>query len=148
MFGAKLISVFPDNFAKGIQSHQGVVVLFDGESGAPAPHGGSRRSDRGGYGGRVTSPMIDEDTGEAALDPETGEKITAARVYRTFPFLDAIRDVHSLFDAVAHRHALIDVYPYLDALGVEHKVRYWHTIGVLHALLDSIRDFHPFFSIF
>jgi len=35
MFGAKLISVYPGNFAKGIQSHQGVVVLFDGESGAP-----------------------------------------------------------------------------------------------------------------
>jgi ornithine cyclodeaminase len=41
MFGAKLISVFPGNFAPddpkkgGIQSHQGVVVLFDGESGAP-----------------------------------------------------------------------------------------------------------------
>jgi ornithine cyclodeaminase/alanine dehydrogenase-like protein (mu-crystallin family) len=35
VFGAKLISVFPGNFAKGVQSHQGVVVLFDGESGAP-----------------------------------------------------------------------------------------------------------------
>ena len=35
VFGAKLISVFPGNFAKGGQSHQGVVVLFDGESGAP-----------------------------------------------------------------------------------------------------------------
>jgi len=34
-FGAKLISIFPDNFAKGIQSHQGVVVLFDPDSGAP-----------------------------------------------------------------------------------------------------------------
>lgn len=34
-FGAKLISVFPENFSKGIQSHQGVVVLFDPESGAP-----------------------------------------------------------------------------------------------------------------
>lgn len=33
-FGAKLISVFPDNFEKGIQSHQGVVVLFDAETGA------------------------------------------------------------------------------------------------------------------
>ena len=28
-FGAKLISVFQDNFAKGIQSHQGLVILFD-----------------------------------------------------------------------------------------------------------------------
>jgi ornithine cyclodeaminase len=34
-FGAKLISVFPENFAKGVQSHQGVVVLFDPDDGAP-----------------------------------------------------------------------------------------------------------------
>lgn len=34
-FGAKLISVFQDNFAKGAQSHQGLVILFDPESGAP-----------------------------------------------------------------------------------------------------------------
>ena len=39
VFGAKLISVFPENFAKGIQSHQGVVVLFDPESGAPVDAG-------------------------------------------------------------------------------------------------------------
>ena len=35
-FGAKVISVFPENFAKGLQSHQGLIVLFDPESGAPA----------------------------------------------------------------------------------------------------------------
>lgn len=35
VFGSKLISVFSENFAKGVQSHQGVVVLFDPESGAP-----------------------------------------------------------------------------------------------------------------
>jgi ornithine cyclodeaminase/alanine dehydrogenase-like protein (mu-crystallin family) len=42
VFGAKLISVFPDNFARGIQSHQGLVVLFDPENGAPvcAAHAG------------------------------------------------------------------------------------------------------------
>jgi ornithine cyclodeaminase len=34
-FGAKLISVFHDNFAKGIQSHQGLVILFDPATGAP-----------------------------------------------------------------------------------------------------------------
>lgn len=32
-FGAKLISVFKDNAAKGRPSHQGLVVLFDPESG-------------------------------------------------------------------------------------------------------------------
>jgi len=35
VFGAKLISVFQQNFAKGIQSHQGLVILFDPDSGAP-----------------------------------------------------------------------------------------------------------------
>lgn len=35
-FGAKLISVFPHNFDAGGPSHQGVIVLFDAASGAPA----------------------------------------------------------------------------------------------------------------
>jgi ornithine cyclodeaminase/alanine dehydrogenase-like protein (mu-crystallin family) len=35
VFGAKLISIYPENFAKGLQSHQGVVVLFEPEGGAP-----------------------------------------------------------------------------------------------------------------
>lgn len=34
-FGAKLISVFHDNATRGIQSHQGLVVLFDPETGSP-----------------------------------------------------------------------------------------------------------------
>ena len=34
-FGAKLISVFHGNSDRGIPSHQGVVVLFDPENGAP-----------------------------------------------------------------------------------------------------------------
>ena len=34
-FGAKLISVFPDNFNTGGPSHQGLIVLFEPVSGAP-----------------------------------------------------------------------------------------------------------------
>ena len=34
-FGAKLISVFQGNSAQGRQSHQGLVVLFDPQTGAP-----------------------------------------------------------------------------------------------------------------
>jgi ornithine cyclodeaminase len=34
-FGAKLISIYPENFAKGGQSHKGLVILFEPESGAP-----------------------------------------------------------------------------------------------------------------
>ena len=35
VFGAKLVSVWPENFAAGRPSHQGVVVLFDPATGAP-----------------------------------------------------------------------------------------------------------------
>jgi ornithine cyclodeaminase/alanine dehydrogenase-like protein (mu-crystallin family) len=35
IFGAKLVSVFPGNFDKGKMSHQGLVVLFDADDGAP-----------------------------------------------------------------------------------------------------------------
>jgi ornithine cyclodeaminase/alanine dehydrogenase-like protein (mu-crystallin family) len=34
-FGAKLISVFPENFARGMQSHQGLIILFEPETGTP-----------------------------------------------------------------------------------------------------------------
>jgi len=34
-FGAKILSVFQENVARGGQSHQGVVILFDPDTGAP-----------------------------------------------------------------------------------------------------------------
>ncbi len=41
-FGAKVLSVFHGNAARGVQSHQGLVILFDPVSGAPvcAVHAG------------------------------------------------------------------------------------------------------------
>jgi ornithine cyclodeaminase/alanine dehydrogenase-like protein (mu-crystallin family) len=34
-FGAKLISIFPENAARGRQSHQGLIVLFEPDTGTP-----------------------------------------------------------------------------------------------------------------
>ena len=34
-FGAKLLGIFPENAARGLQSHQGLIVLFDPETGVP-----------------------------------------------------------------------------------------------------------------
>jgi ornithine cyclodeaminase/alanine dehydrogenase-like protein (mu-crystallin family) len=34
-FGAKLVSVYPENFEQGRQSHQGLVILFEPITGAP-----------------------------------------------------------------------------------------------------------------
>jgi ornithine cyclodeaminase len=35
VFGAKVLSVYPGNFARGVQSHQGFVALFDPADGTP-----------------------------------------------------------------------------------------------------------------
>ena len=35
VFGMKLVAVFPGNFAHGMHSHHGVVVLFENEHGRP-----------------------------------------------------------------------------------------------------------------
>ena len=42
VFGAKILSVFHGNAARGVQSHQGLVIIFDPESGAAvcAAHAG------------------------------------------------------------------------------------------------------------
>ncbi len=60
VFGAKLISVFPDNFARGIQSHQGLVILFDPESGAPvcAAHAGEITAIRTAAASAVASDAL------------------------------------------------------------------------------------------
>ncbi len=34
-FGAKLLGIFPENAERGLQSHQGLVVLFDPDNGVP-----------------------------------------------------------------------------------------------------------------
>ena len=60
VFGAKLVSVFPENFAKGLQSHQGVVVLFDGASGAPVcvAHAGEITAIRTGAASAVATDAL------------------------------------------------------------------------------------------
>jgi len=42
VLGAKVIAVYPENFDKGLQSHQGGILLFDGETGTliALVHGG------------------------------------------------------------------------------------------------------------
>ena len=69
-FGAKLISVFPENFSRGIQSHQGLVILFDPESGAPVCvlHAGEITAIRTAAASAVaTDALARRDAGRLAL---------------------------------------------------------------------------------
>jgi len=70
VFGAKLISVFHGNFQRGIQSHQGLVILFDPESGAPvcAAHAGEITAIRTAAASAVaTDALAREDARRLAL---------------------------------------------------------------------------------
>ena len=93
VFGAKLISVFPENFAKGVQSHQGVVVLFDGESGAPVCvlHAGEITAIRTGAASAVaTDALARKDAKRLAVLGYGEQAHTHARAISKVRKLDAI----------------------------------------------------------
>ena len=93
VFGAKLISVFPGNFAKGVQSHQGVVVLFDGDSGAPVcvAHAGEITAIRTGAASAVaTDALARPDAHRLALLGYGEQALTHARAIALVRPLSAI----------------------------------------------------------
>lgn len=70
VFGAKLTAVYPENGAKGLQSHQGVIVLFDAEIGAPVGvvHGGEVTAIRtAAASGLATKLLSPESAGDLAI---------------------------------------------------------------------------------
>jgi ornithine cyclodeaminase/alanine dehydrogenase-like protein (mu-crystallin family) len=93
VFGAKLISVFRDNAARGIQSHQGLVILFDPETGAPvcAVHAGEITAIRTAAASAVaTDALARRDARRLAL-LGTGEQAqTHARAMRHVRSLESI----------------------------------------------------------
>lgn len=93
VFGAKLISVFRDNAARGIQSHQGLVILFDPETGAPvcAVHAGEITAIRTAAASAVaTDALARRDARRLAL-LGTGEQAqTHARAIRHVRSLESI----------------------------------------------------------
>ena len=93
MFGAKLISVFPENFAKGLQSHQGVVVLFDGETGQVSciAHAGEVTAIRTGAASAVaTDALARPDATRLALLGYGEQAVTHARAISRVRTLEAL----------------------------------------------------------
>jgi len=92
-FGAKLISVFPENFARGVQSHQGLVILFDPDSGAPvcAVHAGELTAIRTAAASAVaTDVLARKDSRRLALLGYGEQAATHARAIRK------VRDIESI----------------------------------------------------
>ena len=94
VFGAKLISVFQQNFARGIQSHQGLVILFDPESGAPvcAVHAGEITAIRTAAASAVaTDALARKDARRLAILGYGEQAATHARAIRKVREIEWIR---------------------------------------------------------
>lgn len=93
VFGAKLISVFQRNFARGIQSHQGLVILFDPESGAPvcALHAGEITAIRTAAASAVaTGALARKDARRMAILGYGEQAATHARAIRRVRNIESI----------------------------------------------------------
>lgn len=94
VFGAKLVSVFPENAAQGRQSHQGVVVLFDAASGEPtcAVHAGEVTAIRTAAASAVATDALARPEATRLAILGCGEQAaTHARALRQVRALRAVR---------------------------------------------------------
>ena len=92
-FGAKLISIFPENFALGRPSHQGLVILFDPENGAPvcAVHAGEITAIRTAAASAVaTDALSRQDSRRLAILGYGEQATTHARAISKVRKLDSI----------------------------------------------------------
>ncbi len=92
-FGAKLISVFHENSARGMQSHQGLVILFEPESGAPvcAVHAGELTAIRTAAASAVATDALARKDSRCLALLGTGEQAqTHARAISKVRTLESI----------------------------------------------------------
>ena len=93
-FGAKLISVYPENFANGRQSHQGVVVLFEPDTGAPVcvVHAGEITAIRTAAASAVaTDALARKDASRLAILGYGEQAATHARALLKVRDIEAVR---------------------------------------------------------
>lgn len=93
-FGAKLISVFAGNAALGRQSHQGVVVIFDPETGEPVcvAHAGEVTAIRTAAASAVATDALARPEARRLAILGTGEQAaTHVRAIATVRRLDSVR---------------------------------------------------------
>ena len=130
-FGAKLISVYPENFAKGVQSHQGVVVLFDPENGAPVctVHAGEITAIRTAAASAVaTDALARKDARRLALLGYGEQAGTHAR---------AISLVRALEEIVVWGRSVERAREFAARMSAELGLRVWAVDGVQEAVAEA-----------
>jgi ornithine cyclodeaminase/alanine dehydrogenase-like protein (mu-crystallin family) len=92
-FGAKLISIFPENAAQGRQSHQGLIVLFEPDTGTPVcvVHAGEVTAIRTAAASAVATDALARKDAKHLAILGTGEQATThARAIRKIRALESI----------------------------------------------------------
>ena len=127
-FGAKLISVYPENFSRGRQSHQGLVVLFEPETGEPVciVHAGEITAIRTAAASAVaTDALARPDACRLSILGYGEQAATHARALRKVRPIRAVRvwgrSPERAHAFCAHMHAELGI-PFSSALEVQEAV--------------------------
>ncbi|MBI3437211.1 MAG: ornithine cyclodeaminase family protein [Proteobacteria bacterium] len=130
-FGAKILSVFKDNAAKGKQSHQGVVLLFEPDGGEPVCllHAGEITAIRTAAASAVATDALARKDAKRLTILGTGEQaITHARA------ISKVRKLETLvFWGRSAEHAQRLANKMHDELGVETVVAPTTRVAVVDA---------------
>jgi ornithine cyclodeaminase len=126
-FGAKLISVFRDNAAQGKQSHQGLVLLFEPDAGAPVcvVHGGEITAIRTAAASAVATDALALPNAHRLVILGTGEQ--------ALTHLRAIAEVRKLSCAVIWGRSLERA----QAFVTEHEGEFSFTLSAVASVEEA-----------
>jgi ornithine cyclodeaminase len=143
-FGAKLISVFRNNAAQGKQSHQGLILLFDPESGAPVcvVHGGEVTAIRTAAASAVATDVLARPNARRLAILGTGEQaITHLRAISKVRALESAviwgRSEEKMRDFV-REHQPEFTFPLVPAANVEEAVASAEIICTVTAAIKPV----------
>ncbi|KRB82727.1 hypothetical protein ASE00_11890 [Sphingomonas sp. Root710] len=127
-FGAKVISVFPDNFDRGIDSHRGAVLLFDAEDGALRAllHGGEITAARTAAASAVATRALSRADSRVLAVLGYGEQ--ASR------HIDAIAAVRPIEEVRCWGRDNIKAAAFAERIAARHQVRTFASTTVAEAV--------------
>ena len=116
-FGAKVISVFPDNFNRGLDSHQGAILLFDSTDGALIGllHGGEITAARTAAASAVATRALARAKARVLTILGYGEQATR--------HVDAIALVRPIEEVRCWGRDPAKVAAFVEAIATRHAVR-------------------------
>ena len=116
-FGAKVISVFPDNFSRGMDSHRGAVLLFDPADGALVGllHGGEITAARTAAASAVATRALARADSTVLTILGYGEQATR--------HVDAIANVRAIAEVRCWGRDPVKATAFVQDIATRHRVR-------------------------